>query len=501
MICANCTESLPEDALVCPHCGNEPSLAGAYRLLDVVGSGAHGTTYRAQRLGDGAVVAIKELLIRKVDSLKAIELFEREARVLEELEHPGIVGYHDELHIDAGRSHALYLVQDFVEGRTLAEEFAERRGTPEEVFTIAAELLDTLDYMHELSPPVIHRDIKPSNVMRRKDGQLVLIDFGSVRDAIDTTEGGSTVAGTFGYMAPEQFMGRAVPGTDIYGVGATIVALLSRRDPQDLLAADRSIDWRKHLSLPCGLSRILGRMLEPDVARRPSDASVLAEAIRCALDGRESFADDAGLAELSAVPSPPRPLPAKFRKTYAPHTTFHLMFGGIFVVAGLLAGVVTVAVSFATGAWWTLLLSVVFLATFCGVGGATMATGLRAISRARRAYEEGISTSAVVVSQTLSNYSVNGRRADVYTYEFYVSDQIHSGTFETFDAMRLSIGQKVTVLYHPDDPEANLLYQPASYDARDRLRADLRASLRDDVELDFGASEEAAVEVSSRRSD
>lgn len=485
MICANCTEESVADATVCPACGTSPTLDGRYRLDEIVGSGAHGTTYRATRLEDGATVAIKELLVRKVDSLKSIELFEREARVLGELDHPGIPAFFDELSVDAGRSLALYLVQEFVAGETLAAEFEERRGTDEDVFEIAAELLDTLAYLHRLNPPVIHRDIKPSNVLRRPDGRLVLIDFGSVRDAVDTAEGGSTVAGTFGFMAPEQFMGRALPATDIYGVGAMIVALLTRQDPQKLLDAERSIDWRGKVSVRPGLDRILSQMLETDPAKRASDAARLAEQIRAVLRGEWEQVP----APPAGVPPAPRPLPEDFRKKYVPGSSFPLLFGGIFAGAGVFAALIPAALSVIAGApVWLLAMSVMFLLIFGGIGGVSLSVGLRNVMSARRAYIHGEPVQGILVDRAKSNYSVNGRQADLYAYEYLVGEKIHQGTYETFDELSLAEGDAVTALVDPSDPSNSVLYEPSRYDLKTQLRAMLRASQSPEVELDFGSA-------------
>jgi len=275
-------------------------LRGTYRLHQEIGAGAFGTTYRATDLNSGRTVAIKEMLMRRANTMKHLELFEREARVLERLRNPGVPRYFADFVIEDGRNTAFYLVQEFIEGTTLEARDLGRPIRPTEAFERAAALLEILVYLHGFSPSVVHRDVKPANIMVRPNGQLVLIDFGSVRAALDTGEGGSTVAGTFGYMAPEQFMGRALPVTDVYGVGATLAALLSGGDPQALIGADRSIDTGKLRLEPRWLT-VLDALLEPDPDRRPSARDALA-LIRRALDDPTSIAPGSALSAPSMAP-------------------------------------------------------------------------------------------------------------------------------------------------------------------------------------------------------
>ena len=172
------------------------------------GEGAQGRTFDGVDKRDGQPVAIKRFDVRGAASWKDVELAEREARVLQSLSHPKLPRYVDHFEEDG----ALYLVMEKIEGESLA--VLRKRGVTlgeEDVVRLLRDASDVLDYLHGRSPPVIHRDLKPGNVIRRPDGSFAFVDFGAVRDKL-RPEGGSTVVGTFGYMAPEQFQGRAPPG-------------------------------------------------------------------------------------------------------------------------------------------------------------------------------------------------------------------------------------------------------------------------------------------------
>lgn len=270
MHCANCGDETTKGP--CEHCGEDPLLDGRWRLVEVLGRGGAGVTWRA-RDEDGDEVCVKELPIGPAADTKHVQLALREARVLEQLDHPQVPDYIAEVERGKGRSRSLFIVMELVEGADLASESADRRYTEEEVLDIVEELCRILVYLHQVKPPVVHRDIKPANVRRRPNGSLVLVDFGAVRDALqDRDLGGDTVAGTFGYMAPEQFAGNATERTDLYGVGALAVALLTKRDPASIQGHDQQIRWRKHVSVSAPFGALLDDLLALDPRKRPASA-------------------------------------------------------------------------------------------------------------------------------------------------------------------------------------------------------------------------------------
>jgi hypothetical protein len=236
-----------------------------YEILGVLGRGGSGITYRASDRVTGTPVALKELSLRGLSDWKKLELFERESQILASLDFPGIPKYADAFQVDTADDRHFYLVQALAEGPSLAELVAAgERFSEAEVQCIAVEILQILQYLQGLNPPIIHRDIKPQNVIRRQDGRIFLVDFGAVQTVYrETVAFGSTVVGTYGYMAPEQFRGQAQPATDLYGLGATLLHLLTHRNPSELPEQRLKIDFRKCVAVSAHFADWLDGLLEP----------------------------------------------------------------------------------------------------------------------------------------------------------------------------------------------------------------------------------------------
>ncbi|MEG4944164.1 serine/threonine-protein kinase [Microcoleus sp. F4-D5] len=245
-------------------------IADRYSILDILGQGGIGITYAAQDLQTDEKVALKAVSLRRTDDLKVLELFEREAKVLAQLKHPAVPFYIDYFEVGKRRDRFFYLAQQLADGQSLAGLIENGWHPPvTEVRWIANQILDILVYLQQLTPPVIHRDIKPQNIIRRDDGQIFLVDFGAVQDVYhQTITGGSTVVGTYGYMAPEQFRGKAVLATDLYGLGATLIYLLTGKAPADLPQRKLKMDFRSHLQVDRQFTEWLERMTEPVAADR-----------------------------------------------------------------------------------------------------------------------------------------------------------------------------------------------------------------------------------------
>ena len=250
-----------------------------FHIEGILGRGGVGITYRATDLKTQKIVALKALSFSHLQDWKSLDLFEREAKILKQLSHPQIPRYIDYFQIDIEGDRGFYIVQQFLEGKSLAELVAEGwRCREAEAKAIAEQVLNILSYLHALKPAVFHRDIKPQNLIQQTDGTIFLVDFGAVQDTYRQSQiGGSTIVGTYGYMPLEQYRGKAYPATDLYSLGATLLYILSGISPADFPSNCLKIEFRSSLNLSFPFAAWLDRMLEPTIEDRFSSAT---EALR-----------------------------------------------------------------------------------------------------------------------------------------------------------------------------------------------------------------------------
>ncbi|RPJ06056.1 MAG: serine/threonine protein kinase, partial [Spirochaetaceae bacterium] len=251
-----------------------PLLKKRYHVINQIGEGGMGKTYLSTDTKTDRSVVIKMLHIRKLDDWKTLELFDREARTLKNIDHPFIPDYIDFFSNKSENDPSYYLVQEYIKGDNLEKIVSQgKRFTDEQVTVIAKNVLSILSYLHGLRPPVIHRDINPRNIILSKINKLYLVDFGAVSDAIRSSEyGGSTVVGTFGFMPPEQMMGSAVPSSDLYSLAATLVFLLSHKMPGSIPVKHMKLDYKPYVKTSAALFRFIDACLEPDVSHRVANA-------------------------------------------------------------------------------------------------------------------------------------------------------------------------------------------------------------------------------------
>ncbi len=268
-------------------------LKGRYQIIQQLTQGGFGVTFLAedtQRPGSPRCV-VKKLQPRFDDEPRlevAKRLFQQEAEILEKLgthnQIPQLLAYFDD-------NQDFYLVQEYIEGHDLSQEIppAGNQLTEAEVIKLLAEIVEVLEFVHKNN--VIHRDIKPSNIRRRNlDGNIVLIDFGAVRQiqSFEVTQKGETKftvpVGTPGYMPSEQAIGTPKFCSDIYALGVICIQALTgiyfNHEGKMPRGENGEIDWRNHIKISHNFADIIDKMVRYDHRQRYVNAIELLDAIK-----------------------------------------------------------------------------------------------------------------------------------------------------------------------------------------------------------------------------
>jgi eukaryotic-like serine/threonine-protein kinase len=258
----------------------ERIIEGKYRLERRIGAGGMGAVFEASDLRLDRTVAVKVMMGRLFGNTAALRRFEREARTAARLDHPNIVAIYD---FGALRGDGAYLVMQYVRGRSWREEM-ERAGhiPPSRAAHWFDQLCDALASAH--ASGVIHRDLKPENVLvsevNEEADRVTVLDFGLAKVRPEerfgpTNSTTDAVAGTYGYMSPEQRRCEPVDTrADIYALGVLVVEVLSHRRPP-LSGASHEwmhnvLRWPTAARSASQLKLLLERCLQEDVAKRIS---------------------------------------------------------------------------------------------------------------------------------------------------------------------------------------------------------------------------------------
>lgn len=291
-----------------------PEISARFEVREPLGRGAFGHTFLAWDRDLDRRVAIKVVRMADLTDWKSSELFAREAATLRALRHANIPEVYDCLQGRWDGSAATVLVMEYVEGRSLADRIESGEGLSAlELLRVFLDFLGILDYLHTQAPPILHRDIKPANILLRPRGDPVLVDFGSVRRTIEgDTNAGSTIAGTYGYMPYEQYMGQATPSSDLYALGATMLHLLTGRPPREFMTEEGRIAIPIDLPGDPRLPPILAKLLHPSPSMRFQSAAEVREVFLAAGGSttRRLMRPSATTAgrPVPALPPAPRPL-------------------------------------------------------------------------------------------------------------------------------------------------------------------------------------------------
>ncbi|MEI2577533.1 serine/threonine-protein kinase [Scytonema sp. PRP1] len=261
-------------------------LQGRYKVIRQIGGGGFGKVFEVD--DNGTIKVLKVLSLERFHNptikLKAIALFQREAELLARLKHPGIPRVEPDSSFTwcDGNGEALHcIVMEKIPGSNL-QQWLQARGnqplTTEQAREWLIQLVEILNELHQHQ--YLHRDIKLSNIMLKPDGQLVLIDFGAVREVTTTYlekqqgKQTGTVLVSPGFTPPEQAEGYAVPQSDFFALGRTFVCLVTGKSPLDFPKNSETgeLIWRDHLTdVSPELANLIDRLIAPFPGQRPQN--------------------------------------------------------------------------------------------------------------------------------------------------------------------------------------------------------------------------------------
>lgn len=207
-----------------------------YKIISLLGDGGMSTVYKAERVADKHIFAIKEVKNSFIDTSEKTQVlnqFKMEARILSKLDHPNLPKVEDFFVIKT----TPYLVMEYVSGKTIEDILIENNGRPLDELTVlnwAVQLCRVLYYLSIQNPrPIVFRDMKPGNIIVTRDNKIKLIDFGIARFFKKEKNSDTYIFGTPGYAAPEQYgLGQTDNRSDIYSLGATMHHCLTGKDPR-----------------------------------------------------------------------------------------------------------------------------------------------------------------------------------------------------------------------------------------------------------------------------
>jgi WD40 repeat protein len=338
----------------CQSCGSDLILQGRYRVMRLLSDkSGFGKVYEAFERSTPKI--LKVLKENHSINPKAVALFQQEAVVLSQLQHPSIPqiepdGYFQFFPRNSEPLHCI--IMEKIDGPNLTQWMRQQGNHPiseKQALNWLHQLAEILHLVHHKN--YFHRDIKPENIMLRSSGQLVLVDFGAAREMTYTYlaqlggTSGVTRISSAGYTPPEQEQGQAVPQSDFYALGRTFIYLLTGKQPTDSGIYDslnNEFHWRNHAPhVSPWLGGLIDQLIAPRAADRPKDTQEILNRLAhisqefTGFNSSNSTCLEGGVPLISpfSIPTVHQPL--------AKSTTRHWLSGGLLIV---LLGV--------GGYWW-----------------------------------------------------------------------------------------------------------------------------------------------------
>src|SRR6266508_4697782 len=264
-----------------------PGMRGQYKILGLIGRGGMGAVYRARRMSDGAIWALKEMRAQADAPAGEAEenrrLFVQEAELLESLHYPNLPVVADRFEYQGRPT----MVMEFVPGQTLEDRMREANAPllEQQVVSYGIQITRVLHYLHTRQPPIIYRDLKPSNIMLTPDGVLKLIDFGVARTYKVRKSKDTVAMGSAGYAPPEQYgKGQTDARSDVYALGATLLHLLTNMPPIPLETPTPGSIRKLNPSVDDQTEAVIIRAMALDPNTRFRDVADLEQALMRRLD-------------------------------------------------------------------------------------------------------------------------------------------------------------------------------------------------------------------------
>lgn len=291
-----------------------------YLIGERIGSGGYGEVYRATQQSVGREVAVKVILPQYADNPEFVANFEREAKLVGQLEHPNIVPL-----IDYWKDeHGAFLVMRYIRGGSLRAMLTKQGGLPlMRVVRIMEQVAEALQIAHDAN--VVHRDLKPDNILIDDRGNAYLTDFGIAKQLNENTDSATdNIKGTFAYLSPEQIQQTPLsPRTDIYALGIILYEILAGEHP--FKEATVMMMVMKHMQeslpniaekrpdLPVGIADIIGRATQKDPNARYDSVITLITDLKNIIHGVSSMAT----APIISAPIRKHPTSPEQRNRYA----------------------------------------------------------------------------------------------------------------------------------------------------------------------------------------
>ena len=254
-------------------------LDNKYEIIRILGKGGMGTVYLCKNIRLDTLWAVKEVNSQSENKID----FLAEPNILKNLSHIGIIRIIDIFYEDDN----LYIVEDYIEGKTLKEQVAANGVMSSElVVEISLQLCSILDYLHSFNPPIVYRDLKPSNIMIKPNNKVVLIDFGIARTYKEDQESDTMILGSKGYIAPEQLVNiQSNAQTDIYSLGATMFFMLTGKSIS--LPTELMFDESYPENADKGLVKVIQKASAIEPENRYSDVNLIIPALNAIIvDGK-----------------------------------------------------------------------------------------------------------------------------------------------------------------------------------------------------------------------